>query len=56
LLAHAQRVAEVAASGARGHLAMKLHIAFELGVEAAAVDEVLDTAEKFAHGGPPGST
>ena len=45
LLAHAQRVAEVVAARARGHLAMEVHVVLELGVEAAAIDEITDAAE-----------
>jgi len=53
LLAHAERVAEVVAAGTRGHLAMKLHVAFQFAIEAAAVDQIADAAEKLAHDGPP---
>ena len=49
LLAHAKHVAEVVMSGARGHLAMKLHVGLKFGFETAAIEKIDDATPELAH-------
>ena len=52
LFAQAERIAEGRAACPRRHFAMHFHIASELPVEMAVVQQISDTAEDFAHLAP----
>ena len=53
LFTHAQGVAEVAAAGEGGHLAVKLHVGLEFSVKTTAIEKISETAPKIAHGETP---